>query len=35
VVLIARPWSGGIGQVDTAGVLWTVAGSLSVGCSFV
>jgi drug/metabolite transporter (DMT)-like permease len=35
VVLIARPWSGGIGQVGTAGVLWMVAGSLSVGCSFV
>ena len=35
VVLIARPWSGGIGQVDTAGVFWIVAGSLSVGCSFI
>lgn len=35
VVLIARPWGGGIGQVDPAGVLWMVAGSLSVGCSFV
>jgi drug/metabolite transporter (DMT)-like permease len=35
VVLIARPWSGGTGQVDTAGVFWMVAGSLSVGCSFV
>ena len=35
VVLIARPLGGGIGQVDPAGVLWMVAGSLSVGCSFV
>ena len=35
VVLIARPWGGGMGQVDPAGVLWMVAGSLSVGCSFV
>ena len=35
VLLIARPWSGDIGQVSVAGVLWMVAGSLSVGCSFV
>ena len=34
VLLIARPWSGS-GQVDTLGVLWMIAGSLSVGCSFV
>jgi drug/metabolite transporter (DMT)-like permease len=34
VLVIARPWSGS-GQVDLAGVLWMLAGSLSVGCSFV
>ena len=33
--MIARPWSRDIGQVDIAGVLWMIAGSLSVGCSFV
>jgi drug/metabolite transporter (DMT)-like permease len=35
VLLIARPWSSDIGQVNAAGVLWMIAGSLSVGCSFV
>lgn len=35
MLLIARPWSSDIGQVNVAGVLWMVAGSLSVGCSFV
>ena len=35
VLLIARPWSGDLGQVSAAGVLWMVAGSLSLGCSFV
>jgi drug/metabolite transporter (DMT)-like permease len=34
VLLIARPWSGS-GQVSLPGVLWMIAGSLSVGCSFV
>lgn len=38
VLLIARPWSasvGAAGGVDPAGVAWMVAGSFSVGCSFV
>ncbi|QRM33865.1 DMT family transporter [Microvirga sp. VF16] len=35
VLLIARPWSHDIGAVNVAGVLWMVAGSFSVGCSFV
>jgi drug/metabolite transporter (DMT)-like permease len=35
ILLIARPWSQTIGGVDIAGVLWMVAGSFSVGCSFV
>jgi drug/metabolite transporter (DMT)-like permease len=35
VLLIARPWSHDIGGVSVAGVLWMIAGSLSVGCSFV
>ena len=35
ILMIARPWSRDIGQVDIAGVLWMIAGSLSVGCSFV
>jgi drug/metabolite transporter (DMT)-like permease len=34
VLLIARPW-GGSGQVSLPGVLWMIAGSLSVGGSFV
>ena len=34
VLLIARPWSGS-GEIDLAGVAYMVAGSLSVGCSFV
>jgi EamA-like transporter family len=32
--LIARPWSGS-GGIDVAGVGYMIAGSLSVGCSFV
>ena len=35
VLLIARPWSGGLEQVSAAGVFWMIAGSLSLGCSFV
>ena len=35
VLLIARPWDGNAGPVSAAGVLWMIAGSLSVGCSFV
>ena len=34
VLLIARPWSGS-GGIDLAGVAYMIAGSLSVGCSFV
>ena len=34
VLLIARPWSGSAG-IDVAGVAYMIAGSLSVGCSFV
>ena len=34
VLLIARPWSGS-GGIDFAGVAYMIAGSLSVGCSFV
>ena len=34
VLLIARPWSGS-GGIDVAGVAYMMAGSLSVGCSFV
>jgi drug/metabolite transporter (DMT)-like permease len=35
ILLIARRWSQNIGGVDIDGVLWMVAGSFSVGCSFV
>ena len=35
ILLIARPWSQNIEGVNVAGVLWMIAGSLSVGCSFV
>ncbi len=35
VLLIARPWSIGPAEVNLAGVLFMVAGSLSLGCSFV
>ena len=35
VLLIARPWSNDSSQVNTAGVLYMIAGSLSLGCSFV
>jgi drug/metabolite transporter (DMT)-like permease len=35
ILLIARPWSQAAGGVSLAGVLWMVAGSFSVGCSFV
>ena len=34
VLLIARPWSGS-GEIDVAGIAYMIAGSLSVGCSFV
>jgi drug/metabolite transporter (DMT)-like permease len=34
VLLIARPWSGS-GEIAKAGVAYMIAGSLSVGCSFV
>jgi drug/metabolite transporter (DMT)-like permease len=34
VLLIAHPWSGS-GEIDLAGVAYMIAGSLSVGCSFV
>jgi drug/metabolite transporter (DMT)-like permease len=34
VLLIARPWSGS-GGIDATGVVYMIAGSLSVGCSFV
>jgi drug/metabolite transporter (DMT)-like permease len=34
VLLIARPWSGSR-DVDMIGVAYMIAGSLSVGCSFV
>jgi drug/metabolite transporter (DMT)-like permease len=34
VLLIARPWSGS-GAMDLTGVAYMIAGSLSVGCSFV
>jgi drug/metabolite transporter (DMT)-like permease len=35
VLLIARPWNQSLGAVNVAGVLWMIAGSFSVGCSFV
>jgi len=35
VLLIARPWNSGVSAVNTEGVLYMLAGSLSVGCSFV
>ena len=35
ILLIARPWAQAVGGVNITGVLWMVAGSLSVGCSFV
>jgi drug/metabolite transporter (DMT)-like permease len=34
VLLIARPWSS-VGAIDGLGVTYMVAGSMSVGCSFV
>jgi drug/metabolite transporter (DMT)-like permease len=34
VLLIAHPWTGNVTGVDVHGVLYMVAGSLSVGCSF-
>jgi drug/metabolite transporter (DMT)-like permease len=34
VLLIAHPWTGNVTGVDVHGVLYVVAGSLSVGCSF-
>jgi len=35
VLLIARPWTIGASEVNAIGVLYIVAGSLSLGCSFV
>ena len=35
VLLIARPWNSGASAVNVQGVLYMLAGSLSVGCSFV
>src|SRR5471032_1055692 len=35
VLLIARPWNTGVGGISLEGVLYTMAGSLSLGCSFV
>jgi drug/metabolite transporter (DMT)-like permease len=35
VLLIAQPWQGDTSQINLAGVLYMIAGSLSVGCSFV
>ena len=35
ILLIARPWNQSIEGVNVAGILWMVAGSFSVGCSFV
>jgi drug/metabolite transporter (DMT)-like permease len=34
VLLIARPWSS-VGAIDILGVVYMIAGSMSVGCSFV
>jgi drug/metabolite transporter (DMT)-like permease len=34
VLLIARPWSAS-GGINLLGVAWMIAGSISVGCSFV
>ena len=33
VLLIARPWSS-VGSIDIRGVIYMLAGSISVGCSF-
>ncbi|MCW6513252.1 DMT family transporter, partial [Lichenifustis flavocetrariae] len=35
ILLIARPWNQSIQGLNVAGVLWMIAGSFSVGCSFV
>ena len=35
ILLIAQPWNSEIGQANVNGVLYMIAGSLSVGCSFV
>ena len=35
IALIARPWNQSIEAVNVVGVLWMIAGSFSVGCSFV
>lgn len=35
VVMIARPWTHGVDGVNLAGVFWMIAGSFSVGFSFV
>lgn len=34
VLLIAHPWTSGVSGLNVPGVLYMVAGSLSVGCSF-
>ncbi len=35
ILLIARPWNQSLSAVNVAGVFWMIAGSFSVGCSFV
>ncbi|WP_202814468.1 DMT family transporter [Aureimonas frigidaquae] len=35
ILLIARPWDPALGSVDPAGIGWMIAGSFSVGASFV
>lgn len=35
ILLIARPWNQDLGGVDPVGILWMIAGSFSVGASFV
>lgn len=35
ILMIARPWSQNLGAVDPVGILWMIAGSFSVGASFV
>jgi drug/metabolite transporter (DMT)-like permease len=35
ILLIARPWNSGASGVNVQGILYMLAGSMSVGCSFV
>jgi drug/metabolite transporter (DMT)-like permease len=35
MLMIARPWAGAAGGVNLSGILYMIAGSLSIGCSFV